>query len=115
MITTNEYVRLNTTEIGYNGQGVTAINTVNKEKKKCTWICHNNTSYCKVNHVQLAKPYFNVIDPIYYGIINSLKSTGNYGLANIFFLVILLPLTMFFLLIKSIRLEFEIRTIKKGN
>ena len=115
MFIINEYVRHNTTESGYSVQGVFAINTVNKEKKMCTWICHNNTTYCKVNHVKLAKPYFSLIDPIYYGIIHALKSTGSYGLANIVFLVILLPLLMFVLLIKSIGLEFEIHSIKKDK
>ena len=115
MIMMNEFVRLNTTELGYNNQGVTAINTDKKLKKQCSWICHNNTNYCKVNHVLLARPYFSTIDPIYFGIINALKSTGNYGLANIVFLVILLPLSMFIFLIKSIRMEFEIHTIKKGS
>jgi len=111
----NEFVRLNTIEEGYNKQGVTAINSAKKQKEKCSWICHNNTNYCKENHVKLAKPYFDKIDPIYFGIINSLKSTGNYGLANIIFLVILLPLIMYVLLAKSISMQFKIRKLKKDN
>ena len=122
MIVINEFVRLNTNEEGYTKQGkwgldiegVTAINTEKKLKDKCTWICHNNTNYCKENHVKLAKPYFDKIDPIYDGIIDSLKSTGDYGLANIIFLVIILPLIMYILLVKSISLEFKIRKLKKG-
>ena len=80
MIMVNEFVRLNTNEKGYTKgkwgliQNITAINTADKLKGKCTWICHNHTNYCKKNHVKLAKPYFNKIDPIYFGIINSLKS-----------------------------------------
>ena len=122
MIMINELVRLKTSEEGYNKQGkwglaiegVTAINTAKKLEEKCTWICHNNTNYCKENHVKLAKPYFDKIDPIYFGIIDSLRSTGNYGLANIIFLVIILPLIMYILLVKSISLEFKIRKLKKG-
>ena len=114
MIMINEFVRLNTNEEGYTKQGVTAINTAKKQKDKCTWICHHNTDYCKENHVKLAKPYFDKIDPIYFGIISSLKSTGNYRLANIIFLVIGLPLIMYVLLVKSISLEFKIRKLKKG-
>ena len=122
MIMINEFVRLNTSEEGYtkqgkwglNIEGVTAINTVKILKEKCTWICHNDTNHCKENHVKLAKPYFDKIDPIYFGIINTLKSTGDYGLANIIFLVIILPLFIYILLIKSISLEFKIRKLKKG-
>ena len=111
----NEFVRLNTIEEGYNKQVVTAINSAKKQKEKYSWICHNNTNYCKENHVKLAKPYFDKIDPIYFGIINSLKSTGNYGLANIIFLVILLPLIMYVLLAKSISMQFKIRKLKKDK
>ena len=120
MIMVNEFVRLNTNEKGYTKgkrgliQNITAINTADKLIGKCTWICHNDTNYCKKNHVKLAKPYFNKIDPIYFGIINSLKSTGNYGLANIIFLVIVLPLIIYILLVKSISLEFKIRKLNKG-
>ena len=120
MIMVNEFVRLNTNEKGYTKgkwgliQNITAINTADKLKGKCTWICHNHTNYCKKNHVKLAKPYFNKIDPIYFGIINSLKSTGDYGLANIIFSVLILPLIIYILLVKSIRLEFRIRKLNKG-
>ena len=121
MIMINEWTRLNTNEAGYTRQwkgvldiqGITAINSVKKSKDKCTWICHNDTNYCKENHVKLATPYFDKIDPIYFGIINSLRSTGDYGLANIIFLVIIFPLIMYFSLVKSISLEFKIRKLKK--
>jgi len=113
MIIINEFVKINTSEEGYSRQGIIAINTGKKYKDKCSWICHNNTNYCKANHVKLAKPYFDKIDPIYFGIIGSLKSTGNYGLANIIFLVILLPLIMYVLLVKSINLQIKIRKLRK--
>jgi hypothetical protein len=114
MIIINELVRINTKEEGFNKQGIMAINTAKQQKDKCSWICHNDTDYCKEHHVKLAKPYFDQIDPIYFGIIASLKSTGNYALANILFLVILLPLMMYGLLVKSIQLQFEIRRFKKS-
>jgi len=113
MIIVNESVRLNTIGKGYTNQGVTAINSAERLKNKCSWICHNETAFCKANHVKLAKPYFNKIDPLYFGIIHTLQSTGNYGLANIIFLVILIPLLMYVLLIKSISIQLEIRKIKK--
>jgi hypothetical protein len=79
MILINEFVRINTNEEGFNKQEVIAINSAKKQKEKCSWVCHNDTDYCKKNHVKLVKPYFDKIDPIYFGIIDSLKSTGNYG------------------------------------
>lgn len=114
MVVVNEFVRLNTTEEGYKRRGVTAINSVKRIKDKCSWICHNDTDYCRENHVKLAKPHFNQIDPIYFGIIHSLQSTGAYRWANIVFLVILGPLFMYILLIKSIGIQTEINKIKKG-
>jgi len=113
MIIVNEFVKLSIEEEGYHHQGIIAINSALKFKEQCSWVCHNNTAYCKENHVKFAQPYFDKIDPIYFGIINALKSTGNYGLANILFLVGLLPLGMYFLLVKSIAMQFEIRAIKK--
>ena len=110
----NEWSRLDADEEGYTINGVTAINTIERLEHKCTLICHNNTNYCKEKHVKLANPYFDVIDPIYFGIIDSLKSTEDYRLANIIFLVIILPLIMYILLLKSISLEFKIRKLKKG-
>ena len=113
MIMVNEFVRPNIKEKGYKKQGITAINSAKRIKEKCSWICHNDTGYCKENHVKFAKPYFDKIDPIYFGIIHSLKATGDYGLANVIFLVILIPLIMYFLLVKSISMQLEIRKFKK--
>ena len=121
MIMINELVRLKTNEEGYTKQGnwglpiqgITAINSGKPIKDKCTWMCHNNTNYCKDNHVKLAKPYFDKTDLIYFGIIKSLQRTGGYVSANIIILVIILPLIMYILLVKSISLEFKIRKLKK--
>ena len=57
MIMINEWTRLNTNEAGYTRQwkgvldiqGITAINSVKRSKDQCTWICHNDTNYCKEN------------------------------------------------------------------
>ena len=121
MIMINELFRLSTNEEGYTKQGnwglpiqgITAINSGEPMKDKCTWMCHNNTNYCKENHVKLAKPYFDKTDAIYFGTIKSLQSTGSYVSANIIILVIILPLIMYILLVKSISLEFKIRKLKK--
>ncbi|MDC1534971.1 hypothetical protein N8383_01805 [Flavobacteriaceae bacterium] len=122
MIMINELVRLNIKEEGYTKQvkwglpiqGITAINSIKLMPDKCTWICHDKTDYCRENHVKLAKPYLEKTDLIYSGIIKFLKSTGNYAFANIIILVIILPLIMYILLVKSISLEFKIRKLKKG-
>ena len=115
MVTVNEFVRLRTVENGFQKQGITAINSANADQNKCTWHCHNNTNFCKSNHVKLLNNYFAYTDLMYFGVINSLKKTGDYGLANILFLVVLIPALLYFLLIQSIKMQFEINKIKQEN
>ena len=116
MIIINEYVRANTYEQGFTKYGVTAINSGEGFKDKCSFICHEKTKYyCQVHHVKLAKSYVEKIDPVYYGIIDSLDRAGSYRLANLIILVIILPLIMYVLLVKSISLEFKIRKLKNGK
>ena len=50
---------------------------------------------------------------LYFGTISLLAKTGNYGLANIIFLVILLPLLIWFFIIKSLNIQDEIRKLKR--
>ena len=99
MILVNESFRYKNNEEQYSAFGITAINSNNYTPDKCTWVCHNNTNYCKEHHVKYLKNYFAYSDKLYFGIIGLLASTGNYGLANIIFLVILIPLYIWFLLI----------------
>ena len=113
MILTNEIVRPTIKEKPYSLQGVTAMNSSIQTKDKCTWNCAANTTYCKQNHVKYVKQYFEIIDPIYFGIIRLLAATGNYGLANIIFLVILWPLVMYYLLIKSFDMNARIKELKR--
>ena len=115
MVTVNEFVRLRTVENGFQKQGITAINSANADQNKCTWHCHNNTNFCKSNHVKLLNNYFAYTDLMYFGVINSLKKTGDYVLANILFLVVLIPALLYFLLIQSIKMQFEINKIKQEN
>ena len=113
MVVVNEWYRPRVEEQPLVFLGVEAINSEKYLKDKCTWACHHSTSkHCKVHHVQAAKPYVQYIDPIYFGIIDALHSTGNYGLANIVFLVVGIPLLIYFFLIKSIELQFKIKRIK---
>lgn len=115
MVIINEVVRPTIKERPYSSHGITAINSANKIVYTCTWVCHNNTNYCKVNHVKFLKKYFIYTDKIYFGTINLLKTTGNYGLANIIFFVIIIPLFIWLLLIKSLNIQDEINKLKKGK
>lgn len=112
MVLVNEYVRIHNKE-HFKSKGFSVLNTTEPIKNKCSWNCHNNTAYCIKHHVKYAKPYLKYTNPIYFGAIGALRSTGNYGLANILFLIILMPLWMFYFLAKSIDLLIEIRKTKK--
>jgi hypothetical protein len=114
MVLINEVVRLKTKEEHrYMSQGITAINSADFLPHKCTWICHNNTTYCKTHHVKYLKPLYSITDLFYFGVIDLLASTGNYGAANIVFLVFLIPLTILYFIIKSINIQYKIRKLSK--
>ena len=113
MIIVNEVVRPTIMEKPYSKYEITAMNSIDKISDKCTWICHNNTRFCKENHVIFLKPYFKYTDTIYFGIISMFQKTGNYGLANIIFLVVLAPLLIWFFIIKSLNIQDEINKLKK--
>ena len=113
MILVNEIVRPTITEKPYSRYGVSAMNSSVQTPEKCTWSCHNNTTYCKQHHTKLMNKYFKYLDPLYFGLINLLASTGNYGLANIVFLIILWPLLMYVLLIKSLNMQQKIKKLKE--
>src|SRR3954464_9050482 len=91
MIVINEMVRPTIKEKPYLNLGITAMNSSRKTTNKCTWICHNNTEYCIQHHIKFNHQFLKITDPIYFGVIGLLKSTGVYALANIVFLVILIP------------------------
>ncbi len=115
MILINESVRLTINEKPYKVKGVTAINSKLITKTKCSWHCYIDTGYCKHYHVKTLTHYFDYIDPIYFKIIRSMHSTGNYQLANVIFLVLLLPLLMFFLWVKIIDLQSQINSLKSKS
>ena len=88
----------------------TAMNPELKNHDVCSWRCHKVP--CKP---QLLKSVESYIDPIYSGIISFLSKGGSfasYGIANILFLVLLWPLVMFYLLIKSLDMQQEIKNLK---
>lgn len=115
MILINESVRPTIKEKPYKVKGVEAMNSKITSKDKCSWNCYLNTTYCKTNHVKTLNHHFEYIDPIYFGIIDALHSTGSYGLANVIFLVLLLPLLMFFLLVKILDLQSQIKSLKSNS
>lgn len=112
MMLVNEWNRTRIQEEGYKIKGVIAMNSVEKMSARCSWICHNNTEYCRDNHVKWLDKYASYTDPIYIGTIQSLKATGNYRLANILFFVILMPFILYCLLIKCIDLQIQIKALK---
>ena len=115
MILINELVRPTITEKSYEIYQVQAMNSNIISKDKCSWNCYHKTTYCKNNHVKTFNNYFEYIDPIYFGIIKSLHSTGSYGLANVIFLVLLLPFLMFLLLVKVLNMQSQINHLKSKS
>lgn len=113
MITTNEIVRPTLKEKPYSGLGTAAMNSADRNKDKCTWICHNDTNFCKEHHVKFLKPFYWLTDIMYFGVITLLKLTGSYALANIFFLVVLIPMFIWFFIIKIINMQLEINLLKR--
>lgn len=105
----NETIRPKIKEKPYKVNGITAINSANYLPRKCTWVCHNKTIYCKTHHVKYLKPFYAKTDVFYFGVITALASTGNYAAANIIFLVFLFPIAILYFIIKSFNIEDEIR------
>ena len=115
MVFVNEVYRFKIADPPYQFNGVKAINSDIKYSDKCSWVAHQNTSYCKTHHVKFIKRYLNQTDIIYFSIIRLLHATGGYKMGNIFFLVFLFPLIMWFSLIKILDYYFLIKKLKKRN
>jgi len=99
----------------YEWQGARTINPSTENPTRCSWACHNSTIYCKTNHVRLLTAYFPYTDPLYFGVIRSLKATGNYGLANLVVLVVLIPGCCLWLGWKSIDYQLRIKEVGQGK
>jgi len=113
MVIVNEAYRPTIKETPYTAHGITAINSDIRSPHKCSWVAHSDTSYCKQHHVKFLKAHFHITDKIYFGAIAALRSTGNYGAANIIFLVILFPLIIWYSLVNIIDYSIAIRNLKK--
>lgn len=112
MVTVNEYAR-GTIYKNLRSTEYMKMNSAVATPEACTWNCYNDTGYCKRNHVKLANSYFAFIDPFYFGMINALMMVGNYGVANVLFLVILWPLLMSYLLVKPLLIQIQLKQIMK--
>jgi uncharacterized membrane protein len=115
MVAVNEIVRPTIKEKPCCPFGTTAINSAEKLKDKCTWACSNQINYCKTHHVRFNKNLFIITNPLFYGVGEWLQATGSYILANIIFLVVLIPLVIWFFLIKSLNIQDKINQIKKNK
>ena len=115
MVFINESFRFSIKERPFVKYGFYTINSDNKILNKCTWNCHNNTTFCKSHHVKYLKKYFSKTDQLYYGVIQLLKKTGNYGLTNIAVLVIAMPFIIFYFLINGLSIRHEIKKMKKNG
>ena len=114
MITVNEISRAIITEPPHVFNGQTAINSRLSLKEKCTWTCHYNTDFCKANHVRIDSGWFPTTDKAYYGIIHLLDATTAYNFMNVFMFLFLIPLVMWWLFVKSLRIQSEIKRLKKA-
>lgn len=114
MVAVNEYARRTIRESSVSPKGH-RMNSSVATPYACTWNCYNDTGYCKRHHVKWAGDYFGFIDPLYFGMIRALLATGDYGMANILFLVVLWPLLMSYLLIKPLLIQIQISRLKKRH
>ena len=76
--------------------GIKTINPLAEDPENCSWYCNDHTTYCQENHVKVLKNHYNLTDSLYYGLIRSMRTTDNYNLANVIFLVFLVPLLIAF-------------------
>jgi len=81
--------------------------TSKADPTRCTLKCYYDTHYCKVHHVKHIN-FFELSDKIYFGIIDALKSTGNYEKANVYVLVVGVPLLIYILFVYSVAIQFII-------
>ncbi len=107
MVIVHESVRPTIKEKPYSRKGfTTAMNSLSKSKKKCSWICHNQTTaFCEVYHSHHLKPYFKITDIVYFGFISLFYSTESYGLANILLFCVLSLLFVWYCIIKSLYIQ----------
>jgi hypothetical protein len=112
MIVINESFRSSIKERPFKYNGFKTMNSDDRIKNKCTWNCHNRTSYCKSHHLKFLKQYISFTDEMYKGEIYLLRSTGKYELANIAILVIFIPFLILYFFIKGLNIRNKIQKLK---
>jgi hypothetical protein len=111
IISVNECLRYSN-QPNFKKSQFSVLNSSELMANKCSWICHDNTNYCKTYHLSYSKTTISYTDPYYFGVIDVLKSTGNYKLANIVLFVFIMPIWIFFFLIKCVHLIHKIKPKK---
>lgn len=109
----NKMYKPNSDGIKYNYSGVKAMNTSQKNPNHCSWACYLSTNYCRENHLKHLNGLTKYTDIPYNKIIHYLYSSGDYMLANIIVLVILIPTFIWFFIIKSLNIQSQINKIHK--
>jgi hypothetical protein len=112
LIGLNEYQRATLGQNSHTNYGLTTINSGALDPQKCTWACHNNTSYCKENHVKFDHDLFPITDRFYFGLITIMQGLGNYGMVNIALLVFLIPFSILFLFIYGLKIQDQLKSLK---
>jgi hypothetical protein len=109
----NEYNRAGNSEIWRDKQGITRINSTRPLTEKCTWFCHDNTNHCKSQHVKRLQRYFSYTDPLYFGLIGSMKNTGLYAFANVLLLALVIPFIVTYLFVRVVDMQRKINRLKQ--
>jgi len=87
-------------------------NSTEQLPDRCSWACHNRTMYCIEHHVKMNKLLLLISQPFYFSEITLLQMIGNYSFANILILVTLVPLYIWYFLVRIIDTLQEIKEAK---
>jgi len=120
MAAVNETMRYRVGGGGYRFQGHQTINSDSVLADKCTWKCHNQTAYCKTNHVGLDAYLTRYTDIPYAGLIQILgdgsgKANSYYQFMNVLLLVLIVPCFIIVMLIRSWSMQDQIRARKQPH
>ncbi|NDC76806.1 MAG: hypothetical protein EBZ67_02860 [Chitinophagia bacterium] len=113
VLAVNESTRDNISTHSFTYEHQHTIHPRKANKLFCTWECYFNTCWCKDNHVGIDKKWLAYTDIPYYTIIDVLDSMGSYTLANIIFLVIIIPSAILWMLVRSVVMEGTIRKLDR--
>lgn len=115
MVAVNESTRPNIPRHGHAYQHQPTIHPGKASKLNCTWECYEKTQWCTDNHVGIDQQWLRFTNIPYRAIIGALDSTGSYTMANILFLVIIIPTAILWMLIRSMEMELSIRKLARNS